>query len=580
VKKMKMNRYLFWILFLLVSGLILGSCNRKMAPAAKSNGSKVNYDLAKFNWAYVEGIKQKLLGNGGEALKYLEGALEINPECDAAYYQMAQIVGANGDLANGKRYLKKALELDEKNIWYLMMMGGFYYQERKLDSAIYYYENAVKVFPDEESLQLTLGNLYSENKNFDKAINIFDSFDKKYGVNDNSTVSSIRAMISEGSFDSALIKAEQLIKEEPDEVLYNGLLSEIYEGKGEGQKAREVYDKLLERNPDDPRIQLAICDFLVREKNYTELFLLLNNVILNTKVKREDKIALFARLTDLQDLVSKKSDDMLISMMVFEANYKDDDIIPLLRPDLLVKLGKLDEAGLRLEEIIKASPENYYAWEKLLMVLNQKKDYRNLMIRGEECATKFNRSFLAKILYANGALESKKFDIALEELRKAEILAGDNKEFLTQVLTMRADVYYRMKDYLKAFETFETAIKTNGDDLTVINNYAYYLAEQNRNLKEAEEMARKVIEKEKNNSTYLDTYAWVLYKRGKLKEAARIMEGIINSDEAPDAEWYEHYGFILSGQHNCVKAIESWNYALKLDSTKLDLKEEISNCGK
>ena len=142
-------------------------------------------------------------------------------------------------------------------------------------------------------------------------------------------------------------------------------------------------------------------------------------------------------------------------------------------------------------------------------------------------------------------LETKNYDIALEELRKAEILAGDNKEFMTQVLTMRADVYYRMKDYIKAFETFETAIKANGDDLTVINNYAYYLAEQNKNLKEAEEMAKKVIEKEKGNTTYLDTYAWVLYKRGKYKEAARIMEEIINSGDAPDAEWYEHYGFIL-----------------------------------
>ena len=167
------------------------------------------------------------------------------------------------------------------------------------------------------------------------------------------------------------------------------------------------------------------------------------------------------------------------------------------------------------------------------------------MIRGEECATHFNRSFLAKIFYANGALENKKFNIALEELRKAEILAGDNKEFMIQVLTMRADVYYRMKDYKKAFETFEIALRDNGDDLTVINNYAYYLAEQNINLKEAEEMAKKVIEKEKEN-TYLSGYLCLgSYKRGKLKEAARIMEEIINSGEKPDAEWYEHYGYIL-----------------------------------
>ena len=51
---------------------------------------------------------------------------------------------------------------------------------------------------------------------------------------------------------------------------------------------------------------LAICDFLINEKNYKELFLLLNNVILNTNVKREDKIALFARLMDSPDADKQK----------------------------------------------------------------------------------------------------------------------------------------------------------------------------------------------------------------------------------------------------------------------------------
>ena len=565
---------------MLIAGLMFESCAKKMAPAAFTGGDENSYDNAKFNWAYVEGIKQKLLGNGGEALKYLEEAINIDPGSDAAYYQMAQIVGGNGDLENGKKYLRKALSIDEKNIWYLMMMGGFYYQEKNVDSAIYYYEKAVRNYPDEENLQLTLGNLYTENRNYNKAIAIFDSFDRKYGVNENSTVSSIRALVSAGKNDEALEKARLLIKEYPDEVLYNGLLAEIYVAKGENDMARDVYNKLLERNPDDPRIQLAICDFLINEKDYKELFLLLNNVILNTSIKREDKITLFARMTDLPDLLLKNSDDLMISMMVFEANYKDDDIVPLLRPELLIKLMKLDEATSRLEEIIKANPDNYFAWEKLLLVYNQQKDYKKLEIKGEECATRFNRSFLAKILYANGALENKNYDIALGELKKAEILAGDNREFVTQVLTMRADVYYRMKDYVKAFETFEKAIKENGEDLTVINNYAYYLAEQDKNLKEAERMAKKVIETEKGNTTYLDTYAWVLYKRGKLKEAARIMEEIVNSQEAPNAEWYEHYGFILSRQRNCAKAADNWNLAIKLDSNKTYLLEEIKNCGK
>jgi Tfp pilus assembly protein PilF len=184
------------------------------------------------------------------------------------------------------------------------------------------------------------------------------------------------------------------------------------------------------------------------------------------------------------------------------------------------------------------------------------------------------------VLYANAAMEKRKYTIALDELKKAEILAGENKEFIVQVLTMRADVYYRMKDYLKAFETFKIAIKANNDDLTVINNYAYYLAEQNKNLKEAEEMAKRVIEKEKGNTTYLDTYGWVLYKRGKLKEAAKVMESVISKGEESDAVWYEHYGYILKKLKKCDEAIKNWNIALKIDSTKTELIKEIENCGK
>ena len=427
---------------------------------------------------------------------------------------------------------------------------------------------------------LTLGNLYSENKNYDKAISVFNSFDNKYGVNETSTLSAIKTLIEAGKYDEGLVKVQLLLQQSPDEIVYNGLLAQIYEGKNEKEKALEVYDKLLERNPGNAQVQLALCDFLLSGKNYEDLFRILNTVVLNNNVTREDKISLFAKMISMPDLIADQNNNLTINLMVLEANYDKDDVIPLLRAELLINQGKLEDAALRLEDIIKINQDNYYAWEKLLLVYLQMRDFKNLMVRGEECSTRFNRSFVAKVLYANGALESGKYEIAIEELRKAEILAGDNKDFMIQVLTMRADVYYRMKDYSKAFETFDEALKSNNEDLTVMNNYAYYLAEQNLKLKEAEEMSKRVIETEKGNTTYLDTYGWILYKRGKLKDAAKVFESIINSGEEPDAVWYEHYGFILKKQRKCTEAIDNWNAALKLDSTKTDLYKEIENCRK
>jgi tetratricopeptide (TPR) repeat protein len=556
------------------------SCGKKIVPAEISGGKIKPFDTATFNYIFVEAVKQKIMGNGGDALKLLEQCIKINPESDAVYFQMAQILIAAGDINNGKKYAMKAYTVDQGNFWYLMMLAGTYYQEKNLDSAIIFYEKAVKYFPERESLQITLANLYSENKKFDKAALIFESLDKKYGVNEASTVGIVKNLMWSEKWDEALEKAQTLLKEYPDEILYNGLLAEIYRGRGETEKAMEIYSKLVERNPDNPEVQLAICDFLVEQKNYEELILLLNRVILNIKIQRDDKVSLFVRIIETPEIAKAGGDKLVLSIMVLEAAYQNDDIILLMRPELLVAQGKLEAAVTRLNEIILKNPENYYAWEKLLLVYLQKQDYVNLEKKGEECASKFNRSFLAKLLYATAATENKNYPIAIEELRKANILAGDNEEMLLQVLSLKADVFYRMKEYDKAFETFEEALKKNNNDITLLNNYAYYLAEQNMRLKDAEEMAKKVIEKEKTNTTYLDTYAWVLYKRGKYKEAAKVMEPIINAKEKEDAEFYEHYGFILKKRKDCRNAILNWETAIKLDTTKTNLIKEIQNCKK
>ena len=49
------------------------------------------------------------------------------------------------------------------------MLAGLYYQEKNIDSAIIYYEKAVKYFPEKENLKLTLGNLILGKQEFRKS---------------------------------------------------------------------------------------------------------------------------------------------------------------------------------------------------------------------------------------------------------------------------------------------------------------------------------------------------------------------------------------------------------------------------
>ena len=559
---------------------LVAGCTKKSAPATSLPKSIKSTDTVAYDYVYIEAIKQKLLGNMGDALTYLEQCIEMDPQNDAAYYQMAQISMQRGDLENGKKYGLKAVKLDDKNFWYLTMMANIYYQEKTYDSSIYYYEEAIRDFPEKESVKLALADVFSQKGDFRKADDIYKSLEIKYGLNENISLLYIKNLINAKNYKRAEEKVLQLLKTSPDEIVYNGLLAEIYHNMGENNKAFDIYKKLMGKDPSNPQTLLSLTGFLVTEKNYDDLLTILNNVVRSDEIRKENKIALLANLMDNQDLLDAKASEFELILKIFEDLNKEDPVIVLLRPDLYEKTGQNDKAIERLEEIIKENSNNYYAWEKLLLLYSDMQDYDKLLIRGEECATKFNMSFLAKVLYASAAIEKGKYDIAGEELAKAKILAGDQKQMQIQVMSMEADLYYREKEYDKCYEKFREALKIDPQDIIVLNNYAYYLAEQDRDLKNAEKMAAYVIEKEKDNSIYLDTYAWVLYKRGKVKEAVRIMEDILSKGEKDDAEWYEHLGYMMKALRKCEQAIEYWKRAMELDSTKSGLEEEIRNCKK
>ncbi|HAX93980.1 MAG TPA: hypothetical protein DCY25_08580 [Bacteroidales bacterium] len=570
-----MMRAIRIILFILAASLTMMSCSKKLIPGLKAGRE---YDQAAYDYLFVEAVRHKLMGNFGDALKFFDQSLVLNPESDAAYYHMAQIVLSNGDLLNGKKYALKACELQPGNLWYNMMMAGIYHQQSNIDSAILCYERAVKGSPEKVDLQVTLAKLYSQNRNFDKARKLLNNIDERFGVNVNTTLSLVDNLVAEGKYSEAHAEIGQLLETDPDNIVYNGYRAGIFRQEGSPEKAREVYNKLVERNPGNPAIQLSLCEFMIEQKNFEELFDLISVVLLNNQINKEEKVSLIVELIGNEDILKDHGKKMEISIMILESSYPDDDLVILLRPEFFQKAGNNEGAATRLEEIIKANPDNYYAWEKLLLVYYDLKNYRMLQTKGEECATRFNRSVIAKMLFATGALENENFDVALEELRKADILAGDNRELKLQILTMKADVHYRSRNYDEAFSTYKEALKMDDSDLTLMNNYAYYLAEQNMNLKEAEEMAKIVISKETDNNTFLDTYAWVLYKRGKAREAARIMEKIISSGEAEDAEYYEHYGFILKSMKKCREAVVNFEKAVSIDNTKSNLREEIENC--
>ena len=89
-------------------------------------------------------------------------------------------------------------------------------------------------------------------------------------------------------------------------------------------------------------------------------------------------------------------------------------------------------------------------------------------------------------------------------------------------------------------------------------------------------MSATLIKNHPENPIFLDTYAWVLFTRGKYKEAKKILERAISTGKAA-APHFEHYGDVLYKLGDVDGAVDQWEKARGLNANSETLNKKIAN---
>ena len=74
-------------------------------------------------------------------------------------------------------------------------------------------------------------------------------------------------------------------------------------------------------------------------------------------------------------------------------------------------------------------------------------------------------------------------------------------------------------------------------------------------------MSFRTIKAEPTNSTYLDTYAWILFMQERYEEAKIYIDQAVQNDSVPNAVIIEHAGDIYALNKDMQKAVEYWKQA-------------------
>jgi tetratricopeptide (TPR) repeat protein len=571
-----MIRYFIGIIIALFAILII-ACSPRVAPSKVEPEVKKAYDTADYNIIFNDALRQKMLGNQADAARLFERALKVNSNSDASYYQLSLIYQGVGDMASALKNASMAASLDPMNSWYIQNAGVQYYMIGQADSAIYYFEKLIELEPDREDHKMTLVGIYEGSREYEKAEGLIMMFIDKYGEEERLLVSLVRIYSLSGRNKEAEATIIKLINSDANKVNSYGMLAEFYKEENRVDEAIAVYEKLFEIAPNNTQLQLSYLDFLRVTLRYDDFISDINGIILSDSITLEGKTGILASILTDEQLLSEKASELAFPLMVFTSNYRNSPDVILLVAQIFEACNNDERALVTMRDYCERNPDDYLMWERLLFAYSSKGKTDDLYRSAKYVATKFNLYPVPKLLLAFAASEKKEYDLALGELDKALMLAGDQEELLIEITSLLANVYYEKGEKDKAFQTYAKGIELSPNNALLLNNYAYYLSEEGLRLKEALDMIERCLVIE-SNSTYLDTKAWILYKLEKYRKADDVMNGLYLENAMESADHYEHYGFIRKALKDCEMAVDLWREAKRIDSSKVHLDKEIIEC--
>ena len=535
---------------------------------------------------FTEGEKFFILEDYAKALLYYERSQEIDPENATIHYKIAEVLAKGTrqeDLQKASASIETALKLEKGNKYFYQLAASIYNGLGKFDKAAEVYEEMISEIKGTDEYLFELAAIYQYANKPEEAIKVYNKAENILGINETSSIQKQRLYLELGKTKEAIAEGDKLINAFPDEERYVMGFSEILAQKGQRSLGISYLEKFIQTNNNSNNAKMLLAGMYRdsnQEQKARELLVPLfenSSVDLNSKI-----IILGAYSTEINQSKSAgntETEKQEFALKLFEklvSTYPNETNVHILGGDLYLSAGKNQEAQTQYLRAIELGDSNYEVWQNLLYIESQQDQFDNILKHTESALELFPNQGM--LYYFNGYANFRKhrYTDAVDALEQVKKLITDNKSLLAEVNNMLGDSYNSLKLYEKSDQAFEAALAITPNNYSVLNNYSYYLSLRKENLEKADKMASQLVKNNPDNPTYLDTYAWVLYVRGKFKDARKIIERAINTGQA-NATHIEHYGDILYQLGEVNEAVQQWEKARGLNAKSETLNKKIAN---
>jgi tetratricopeptide (TPR) repeat protein len=530
----------------------------------------------KFNDVFFEALREKTLENMDEAFQLFQEARKLDPNNDVVCYELGVMYFNRGDAYMAEALLQKSVALAPGNTFYLETLAevlermGKYREEAETWLKLYQLE------PDNFDYGLEVANAYSRAGLTKEVLKTTNQLEIDFGLSLQLVELRKAIYLKEGHVKKAAKEINRLIAADPQADHYR-MLGQLYAANGMEKQALEAYRRLLKQYPNDPRANLEIAEHWRKKGDMQQSFSYLQKAIAAPELPIDPKIQVLVSLYQITETDrSFLQTAYEMTLAVVNAHPRDPKGFAMLG-DFLARDEKYPEArdayrtAVRLPNGAKAN-----LWNQILLITSQLGEEETLLKEATEAAELFPAQPLPHLLKGFALIQKSQWESAIEALEAGLTYAIGSRALENQYHNFLAEAHHQLGNHEASDLYFEKILLDNPSDAGTLNNYAYYLALRGERLDKALRMTRKSNELSQQNPVFMDTWAWVLFKRGDYAEALEIMEQVIALGGGESGDVLEHYGDILFKNGKKPEALEQWKKAMQAGGASAKIEEKIS----
>lgn len=534
----------------------------------------------RFEYFYIEASRQQSAGHYDAAFDLLQHALTIHPHAPEVYFGLSSYYSAMKNDSLGLVCLQKAATLNPENSIYQERLGEYYINLQNYDKAILTYENLWASNHDNTDALDVLFKLYQQQKNYKKMLDVLNRLELEEGTSERLTLTKMSVYEQMDDKAQAYRELKSLVTHHPNDVNYKNMLGNWLMQNNRNKEAYDLFTEVLKDEPNNNVAQTSLYDYYNATHQEAQAQVYLNRLLLSKDTPSDTKSLLMRAFIQKNEQSGGDSTKVLALMDSILATPQEDATIAQLKAAYMsIKKMPEDQVAKAFMKVLELSPDDASARLQVIQYLWDKQDFDGV-IKLCKAAREYNPDEMAFYYYGGMAhYQKKENDAALDDFRHgvSQINSQSNPAMVSDFYAIMGDILNDKGLYKEAYTAYDSCLQWKPDNIVCLNNYAYYLSLQNTNLKKAEEMSYKTVKAEPKNSTYLDTYAYILFLEKRYAEAKiYIDQAMANMDSTSSSEVIpEHAGDIYALSGDTEKAVVLWKQSLKMGNKSKALLKKI-----